>query len=551
MKKLLTSLFLLLSLTGYSQSKTITYSPTDEVITNPERGFTKLFNSNYPQLLGYESLNEGSLLSIRLSGNISLIQRTFYLENFINSPISQSYLGNIQTDLDRIRNAGLKVIIRFAYSNEDPSTTKRPKDASKARILEHISQLKPILQKNGDVICLMKAGFIGTWGEWYYTDQAEFGIPPIAPNITNRKAITDALLDALPSNRMIQLRTPAFKRNLYSPSALPEAQAFNQTPLARIGHHNDCFLASSTDYGTYTSSDPNTNPEYSYLANETMFLPMGGETCAVNVPRSECPTAIAEMEKFHWSFLSNEYHPDVLGGWKRGENCFPKIENRLGYRFQLNSATFPEKAGVGGTLIINLKIENKGFAAPFNERKAYIVLKNTSNNKTYSLPLTSDPRKWLKKGEIVIEEHLNLPIDIPVGNYNLFLHLPDASPSLANRSEYAIRFANQSIWDGSTGYNNLNHTIQIAVLPLEMEENNILNLSIYPMPADNEIFIEMDGIKDYQITLNNSLGQDIKVGLSTNGNRTTLDTKNIAGGVYFLKIRKDSVVGVRKIIIQR
>jgi len=92
-------------------------------------------------------LNEGNLLSIRLNSNISLIHRTFYLENFINSPISQSYLGNIQTDLDRIRNAGLKVIIRFAYSNEDPSTTKRPKDASKARILEHISQLKPILQK--------------------------------------------------------------------------------------------------------------------------------------------------------------------------------------------------------------------------------------------------------------------------------------------------------------------------------------------------------------------------------------------------------------------
>jgi len=102
----------------------------------------------------------------------------------------------------------------------------------------------------------MEAGFIGTWGEWYYTDQAEFGIPPSIPSIANRKAITDALLDALPSNRMIQLRTPAFKRSLYSPSALPEAQAFNQTPLARIGHHNDCFWLHRTDYGTYTQFRP-------------------------------------------------------------------------------------------------------------------------------------------------------------------------------------------------------------------------------------------------------------------------------------------------------
>jgi len=128
------------------------------------------------------------------------------------------------------------------------------------------------------------------------------------------------------------------------------------------------------------SSDPNTNPEYSYLANETMFLPMGGETCAVNVPRSECPTAIAEMEKFHWSFCLMNIIQMYLEDGKRRE-LFPKIENRLGYRFQLNAATFPEKAGVGGTLTLNLKIENKGFAAPFNERKAYIVLKNRSNNK--------------------------------------------------------------------------------------------------------------------------------------------------------------------------
>jgi len=37
MKKTLTSIFLLLGLTGYSQSKTINYLPTDEIITNPER----------------------------------------------------------------------------------------------------------------------------------------------------------------------------------------------------------------------------------------------------------------------------------------------------------------------------------------------------------------------------------------------------------------------------------------------------------------------------------------------------------------------------------
>ena len=35
-------------------------------------------------------------------------------------------------------------------------------------------QLKPVLQKNEDVIFVLQAGFVGAWGEWYYT--THFGI---------------------------------------------------------------------------------------------------------------------------------------------------------------------------------------------------------------------------------------------------------------------------------------------------------------------------------------------------------------------------------------
>lgn len=65
-----------------------------------------------------------------------------------------------------------------------------------------------------------------------------------------------------------------------------DVNALDGTNQTRTGHHNDCFLASDTDLGTYT--DGNIDAEKSYIEVESKFTVMGGETCAVNAPRSEC-----------------------------------------------------------------------------------------------------------------------------------------------------------------------------------------------------------------------------------------------------------------------
>jgi hypothetical protein len=54
-----------------------------------------------------------------------------------------------------------------------------------------------------------------------------------------------------------------------------------------------------------------------------------------------------------------------------------------------------------------------------------------------------------------------LPPDLLPGNYALFLFLPDAAVGLSKRPEYAIQLANDQVWEASTGYNNLQDTVQI------------------------------------------------------------------------------------------
>lgn len=66
----------------------------------------------------------------------------------------------------------------------------------------------------------VQAGFIGTWGEWYYS--THYSTPglggsyaPTPRQQADRNTITTALLDAVPRSRMLQLRTPSYKQVLF------------------------------------------------------------------------------------------------------------------------------------------------------------------------------------------------------------------------------------------------------------------------------------------------------------------------------------------------
>lgn len=546
MKKYISLLGLFLCIIGRSQTTTINYTASNAVISNPERGFYRHTSAHAGV---YNPLDQELITSYRLDNNITLLYRDFRLNDYINSPISAAYLANIQNDFDKIRNAGLKCIIRFTYSDDD---TVAQLDATKVTMLSHIQQLRPLLQANADIIAVMQAGFIGAWGEWYSTSQPEFGgwgynqTSLTNTNLNHRKDIITAILNALPPTRMVQVRYPAFKQDAYSSSALTTTQAFTESSLARIGHHNDCFLSSPTDYGTYDD----TSLEYPYLAQDTKFVPMGGETCLLNSPRTDCTTAVFEMGKFHWSYLNADYYPDVIDGFQ-ANNCLGDIEKNLGYRLELKSATFPQAISLNSTLPVTIKIKNQGYAAPFNDRNVYLVLKNTTTNQIYPILMTTDPRTWLGPNEITISETLTLPSNLTTGNYKLYLNLPDSYPSLTNRPEYSIRMANDNVWESYTGYNSLNYTLNVTAATLGVADNSKLNVSLYPIPANSNLTVDLTDISDYKVTLFNSLGQSVKLNMILSApNRMTINTQGLSDGLYFVEFQKGAFSDTRKIIIK-
>lgn len=534
-------LLLLLFVTNISLSQitTTNYSASNQNFANPERG---MYHHTETHSNNYSPLSTNQLENWRVNENITLILRIFYLDDFINASISNSYLNNMQSDFDKIRQAGIKCVVRFAYSNN----TNGAYDASKAQMLSHINQITPYLTNNSDIISVVQAGFIGVWGEWYYTDH--FGINPSATDYDNRKDIVEALLNALPTDRMVQLRTPAFKRNMYDTDPLIGIQSSESTAVSknRLGHHNDCFLASETDFGTYND----VSVEYPYLEQETNYTVMGGETCSKNEPRSNCSTAVEEMELFHWSYLNADYHPDVLNGFDNN-GCLETIKNRLGYRFELKNGSFPTI--VSNTLDINIDLYNKGFAGLYNPRTAYVILRHISTNEEYKIPLLTDPRTWeATTNEINISETLQLPETIIDGEYKLYIHLPDADSILGERPEYAVRFGNIDIWESNTGYNDLKTTITVSNEVLAVEDNDInaLHVKVYPNPASDIVNIQLNTIADYSITLYNILGQRVKTSTSTQTTNTVrINTKDLDNGIYILKIDNGSSEISKKIIV--
>ena len=352
----------------------------------------------------------------------TLVLRVFYLGEFTRSDIAEDFLKAIGDDFKAVREAGMKAIVRFAYSPSMDAPEEH--QAGEELVLRHISQLAPVLAADSDVLHCVQAGFLGAWGEWHsvHPDFRE-NDGSLAPEPCRR--IIQALLEAVPEPVFLQVRTPRQKWMLFE-SGAPGSD--------RVGQHNDCFLASSDDVGTYQDPDG----EKLWLETETESLPMGGETCGVSLPRSSGESALHELARFHYNYLNADYHPAVLGSWKN-DGTYQEIAARLGHRVRLLETT---ESGTG----LRLTLRNDGFAAPLYDRAL-------EYRKPGGKTMTVDGfnARSLKPGDetTIVLPGVSAPVEI---------RFPDPHPRLKERADYALRLANPEVLMDSAGWQTIETT---------------------------------------------------------------------------------------------
>ena len=419
----------------------VVFTPSSAEVLNPERGFFSGI-----EFYGTKDELDDSEFFVRQTGD-TLAFFSIRLDHYRTADIPLEFLNGLDNFFEMARKAGIKHIVRVSY-NAGPTPNSEP-DASLAQALRHIKQLAPNFEKNKDVIVWFEAGFIGAWGEWHTSTNA-------LDMAENKALIRDALFTSYPKDRAILFRYPGDIISWY-PQPLSEEQAFTQSDQARLGHHNDCFLASDDDWGTYSSPpdyEVNMRADWqTYLSEITRFTPMSGETCNLNPPRSNCETALNEMELMHWSAINDQWHPDVIQVWKI-QGCYPEIRNRLGYRLSLLETRFTPKVRPGSVLSVHVTLQNTGFASPLLPRPVYLLLVNQAGSPIYQQSVAADPRGW-EFGEHSFSVTLAVPANLPAGEYQLALWLPDPAETLQNDPRYAIQFANDNVWVEKMGWNTI------------------------------------------------------------------------------------------------
>jgi len=409
-------------------------------LKNPNRGFYRTVSS-------LDKLQNYNRFQIVKDEGFELVYAPLKLYNYIETQtLSDKLLETLEKNLQEAQAANIKIITRIQYRDNNAT------DPKKDIILSHLEQLAPIFQKYEDVISTVEAGCIGAYGEWH-----SFGEDFVDTNPDykqNRQDIVYGVEKVFP-NKFILLRTPMHKELLFGASVeykdvadeakITPSIAYSDDIRAKVSHHNDCFLASQTDNGTYPSS----NIEFwkDYVANDALYAPLGGETCADDVTYSNCANAQNELQKMGWSFLNNDYYPEVLERWKR-EGCYNTISQNLGYHFVAKGINYTQN---DDSLHIDLFVFNKGYSQAFTNYDVRFLLFN--DNIIYTFEHNEiDVRKWFASEE----EKLSIDIDfngIAEGNYTLGMQIGSLP--------YTVRFANKNMWNDALKANVLLENIEV------------------------------------------------------------------------------------------
>ncbi|MBI1290847.1 DUF4832 domain-containing protein [bacterium] len=426
-------------------ARDLVFTPSTATFRNPERGF-----------YGFGELTAGTNFNSVRSAGLTLCYAPLDLSAYRTVAIPQSKLNDITAAFANMRAAGVKGIIRIVY-NQDSSGI----DTSLVWIEAHLQQLQPILAENIDMIAFYQAGVIGAWGEWHSSSNG-------LDNPAGRAAVWSLLVQYLPGCRSIGVRTPTYVYELEGANLpLAEVDRFGSSGAARIAHHNDCWLSTTTDMGTYQSaSDRNT--WLGILENDTRFVPWGGETCPsfdtndnpLPGARATCTTAISELATLHGTYLNYYYHQptlDQLAGEASTEypaGCLTEISMRLGYRIELSAARVPDEIRPGQNFTVGVDLRNVGFAPVYNPRPSLLLLLDDSGALIEEYTSLIDLQTLLPSGSATTyAESFVAPSTLPAGPYRLALFFPDQDEDLRSDSRYSIRLANVGLWNATTGRN--------------------------------------------------------------------------------------------------
>lgn len=434
--------------TGLVQS---TFSTSTEDFLNPERGW-------YINPTASEFVDVGTLTGFVTEWHTRQFMMREDLGPYRTQALPQSYLIGLNARLAGVRASGTKVILSFAYdwSGSGGDTTLN-------WVQTHASQLKSILAANEDVISHLRAGFIGSWGEW--------AINSLIDSKASKRAVKDAVMDMTPPSIPVEFTQlyPPMEDWFAGQGPLSASEAYSGSVKSRIGFHSDCFLTGNGDSYFYTGAatvvDFNITSsraqQRSYLEATSQYMPFGGELCVDSQgsreqQRMACSASydfegnlqsggiMVEGPKYHLTFLGYPAYAlqPIKDSWVAG-GCYDQVSRLMGYRFQLDAISHPQAINRGQSMDVNIELRNLGWARIYSARKLVVTLKHRATG-ALMLGSAGDARQFPPQATSSTRQIVNvsIPSGAAVGDYDVYVSMPDIFSSLANDPRYSVRFGN-------------------------------------------------------------------------------------------------------------
>ena len=432
----------------YTLMTDIDYSESLESFDNPERGFYEPIG--YSLKVADNEVKDLNYNLVHLRVDLSAF--TASNNGIEDLQLTEDALNALDKTLKNIKKNNGSVIIRFAYDGFNGTKDLEPE---LNMLLTHIEQLKTVFYSNKDVISYVELGFFGPWGEMHSSSIC---------TLENVSLAIDAMLESVPENITIGVRTPAYYAHFanINRNTLNENISTPDSKYYRIGLYNDGYLGSESDLGTFQNRDIETK----WLSNQATHTFYGGEVVAnfaTGTPLNTVEYLSNEAFITHTTYLNLRWNNTVIDNWKntlydgqdelyKGKSGFVYINNHLGYRFILKESKITTNIKQNDPLLIKLQIKNVGFANLINKKKVTLVLQSDTN--TYEINTNINPTKWLSKSisniPIVIA---NLPENIEIGDYKVYLRISCYGDLFTDNNYQTIRFANNNVYNEEIGAN--------------------------------------------------------------------------------------------------
>lgn len=394
------------------------------------------------------------------------------------APTTSQVLDDYAEALVAHRAAGRKVVFRPRY--DTPSSEGAPNGCGlfeadgATRMRGHVDAVAAMLAEHADVVAFIEAGYLGRWGEWNHADHAA-STSPVLVDPAARRAFLAYVVEAYASaglRRFVEVRRPLFAKELVDADA-----------SAAVGLYNDCFMTTSSDYGTYSNFESGNPSNFANAADAkawavawTAGAPFGGETCPTGDGTERwrsCDAMVgpsSEPGSLHMSYLHGGYAVDARSTWETS-GCYEEIRRRLGYRFEVDAVEYPPEAAPGQPLTVSVSLRNTGWARMHNPRRAALVLRSASAayvvgdaldgyESIAATPGGDAVESWAPGETTTFTASFAAP---PAGTYSLRLMLPD--PDRPEVIAYAVKLASRRdgvpVFDATTGENDLGVTLTV------------------------------------------------------------------------------------------